>query len=202
MLQAGEDACAVDVETTGVEPLAHALVSIGCARIVRGRIEDVREWRVRPHRGAPWSEEAARVHGIGREEAASAPALAQVWPEVTAFVGTLPCIAHHADFDRGFLAAAARGAGLPTAFLEPRRWTCTWRYSRREHPERAAHGLDALTRNARTKAHRAGDDAERLARVWLEWGDAHAHRQTDLWASSPHVSLPGVETLTLWTPPR
>ncbi len=119
---------AVDVETTGLDPRADAIVSIGYVPIVGGRILLAQAGchLVRPDR--PVSDEAAKVHGLTDEVLAAAAPLADALPPLlAAMAGRVP-LAHHAPIERAFLSRACRAVyGAPLAAP----WLCTLALARR-----------------------------------------------------------------------
>lgn len=119
---------AVDIETTGLDPRADAIVSIGFVPVVGGRamLAEAGHHLVRPHR--PVSAEAAKIHGLTDEVLAAARPLAEVLPLfLEALAGRLP-VAHHSALERAFLSRACRAVyGAP--LVAP--WICTLALARR-----------------------------------------------------------------------
>lgn len=112
---------AIDLETTGLDPLADEIVSIGFAPIDNGRLRLIGagSFLVKPSR--PMSENAARVHGLLDRHLEEAPALSSVLPKILmALTGRLP-VAHHAQVEREFLTQACRrvyGYPLEVPFVD------------------------------------------------------------------------------------
>ncbi|MFA7431262.1 MAG: exonuclease domain-containing protein [Rhodospirillaceae bacterium] len=112
---------AVDLETTGLDPQADAIVSIGWVPVIGGRVvlAEARHHVVRVAR--PMPEASAVLHGILDDEAAAARGLEQVLPEfLAALKGRVP-VAHHAASEREFLDAACRrlyGAPLVVPYVD------------------------------------------------------------------------------------
>lgn len=107
------DLLAVDVETTGLDPARHEVVSIGCVP-VRGlaiQLGGARRYAVRPADPAGVGQ-SATVHGITDDEAARARPLVELLPEVLAALEGRLLLAHHASIEVGFLTRACRALGV------------------------------------------------------------------------------------------
>lgn len=112
---------AVDLETTGLDPVSDSIVSIGWVPIVKGGVvlAQARHHLVRPSR--PMPERSAVLHGILDDTAQAAPDLSEVLPAfLLALKGRVP-VAHHAAAERGFLTAACQvlyGAPLVVPYVD------------------------------------------------------------------------------------
>lgn len=112
---------AVDLETTGLDPAADSIVSIGWVPIINGGVvlAQARHHLVRPAR--PMPEHSAVLHGILDDTAQAAPPLAEILPAfLLALKGRIP-VAHHAAAERGFLNAACQalyGAPLVVPYVD------------------------------------------------------------------------------------
>ncbi|SBW07894.1 DNA polymerase III, epsilon subunit [uncultured Alphaproteobacteria bacterium] len=119
---------AVDIETTGLDPRADAIVSIGFVPIVSGRVVLARAGHhlVRPDR--PMRAEAVKIHGLTDEALAAAAPLAEALPPLLAALAGRVAVAHHAPLERAFLARACRSVyGAPLAAP----WICTLALAKR-----------------------------------------------------------------------
>lgn len=98
----------VDVETTGLDQAADALLAIGAVAVHGERIAvgDSFEILVRPDR--PSSRDNILIHGIGGEAQQGGVDPATACTQFLEFVGDAPLVAFHAPFDRAFLARAVR----------------------------------------------------------------------------------------------
>lgn len=129
---------ALDIETTGLDPARHEVLSFGMVP-VRGlsiELAEARHYAVRPVRGAGVGD-SATVHGITDDVAAGAEPMEEVLPRVLAALEGRVLLAHHASIEVGFLTAACRAHGrqVPT-------WTVvdTVRLQRRVLRRGRAHG--------------------------------------------------------------
>lgn len=106
---------ALDMETTGLDPNRHAIVSIGLVPFTldRVRFSQRRHWLVRPPR--PLDARSVTFHHITHSDIAAAPDLSEVLEEVlTALKGRL-AVVHYRNVERPFLNAAVEariGEGL------------------------------------------------------------------------------------------
>jgi DNA polymerase III subunit epsilon len=106
----------LDLETTGLDPTADAIVAAGGLRIVHGRAVAASAFRllVRPERGVP--PEAVRVHGLLPSALEAAPPLATQLDALLARTAADILVVHVAEVDLAFLDAAMRRAwGCPLA---------------------------------------------------------------------------------------
>src|SRR4051812_47261545 len=97
----------LDTETTGLDPLHHRVVEIGCIELMN-HLATGREYHayINPERDMP--SEAEAVHGLSSEFLSSKPLFAAIADEFLAFIGDAPVIAHNAGFDMGFINAELR----------------------------------------------------------------------------------------------
>jgi DNA polymerase-3 subunit epsilon len=159
----------LDTETTGLSPIDHRVVEIGCIELVN-HMATGREFHayLNPERDMP--AEAEKVHGLSAEFLSTKPLFTAVVEDFLVFIGDAPIIAHNAGFDMGFINAEFRR--VQRAPLTSDRAIDTVLLARRKFPGAQA-SLDALCRrfqidtSARTK-HGALLDAQLLAQVYLE----------------------------------
>ncbi|WP_109474016.1 3'-5' exonuclease [Ornithinimicrobium cavernae] len=104
---------ALDLETTGLDPARHEVLSIGTVPVHGLTIElgGARQYAVRPA-GSSGVGGSAVVHGITDDAAAAGAGLEEVLPLVLADLGERVLLAHHAAIEVGFLRSACRTHGL------------------------------------------------------------------------------------------
>lgn len=97
---------ALDLETTGLDAKRDQIIEIGAVRFQGNRILDQFVTFVNPGRTIPLR--VQQLTGIRNSDVAKAPTLADMTPELLAFVGAdvTAVVAHNAGFDMGFLRAA------------------------------------------------------------------------------------------------
>ena len=103
----------VDLETTGLDPSKHEIVSLAAVHVDRARVrlDDVLYRLVRPRRMP--RRETILIHGLRAEDLAEAPVLADVLPELVEALAGRALVAHVASIETGFLRAAFRSSGIP-----------------------------------------------------------------------------------------
>jgi DNA polymerase III epsilon subunit family exonuclease len=106
---AGQVIEVLDVETTGWDPSAGAIVEIGRVTLENGAI--AAEWSSLVHPGRPIPAEASHIHGITDAMVAGAPTAGAVAGPFRAACGDAMLCIHNAAFDLPFLNAMLRAAG-------------------------------------------------------------------------------------------
>jgi predicted DnaQ family exonuclease/DinG family helicase len=176
----------VDVETTGVDARADAIIEVAAVRLVDGELDDTFSSLVDPGREIP--PDVVYLTGISDDDVAGAPAIDDVLPGLVEFIGDSPIVAHQASFDLGFLNAAA--ANRPELLVGGGGTFDTLMLSRALVPRLPSHRLAALVRFfdiPHERAHRAADDAlaaallyDRLLDVMDQVGSAILARMAGL----------------------
>ncbi len=101
--------CVFDIETTGLSDLDDRITEIGAVIYKNGRMIDHFQSFVNP--GRPIPPHIQRLTGIRDKDVYDAPDEAEVVGKFLDFVGGRPLCAHNADFDIGFITAAAGRMG-------------------------------------------------------------------------------------------
>ena len=99
---------ALDLETTGVNPETHGIVSVGLVPFTLERIHCARSFYrlVRPRR--PLAEESVTIHGITHRELRRAPDLREILPELLHALAGRVAVVHYRGIERPFLRRAVR----------------------------------------------------------------------------------------------
>jgi DNA polymerase-3 subunit epsilon/ATP-dependent DNA helicase DinG len=92
---------ALDIETTGLDPLKDAIIEIGAVRFNINRIED--EWSSLINPGRKIPPFITQLTGITDHMVMEAPSIQNVIPELRQFVGDLSILGHNVGFDLSFL---------------------------------------------------------------------------------------------------
>src|SRR5690242_16796856 len=92
---------ALDLETTGLDIQQDFIIEIGAVKIRDGIV--IGEYGTLVDPGLVIPAETTRITGIHPEDLRGAPSLKNVLPQLGAFVGDAPVIAHGAAFDVGFM---------------------------------------------------------------------------------------------------
>ncbi len=154
-----------DIETTGLSVANCKIIEIGAVKIKQGKVLDTYNTFIDPLEPIP--EEIVALTSITDEMVKGERTIEEVLPEFLEFVGDRLLIAHNADFDVGFIRAAAKAQGIP--FDSP--YLDTLALSRYMNADLKSHKLDVLVKHYDLGGfhhHRACDDAEVLARIFFK----------------------------------
>lgn len=101
---------ALDLETTGMDPDQHAIVSIGMIPFSLRRIRPAagRYWVVKPQR--PLREESITFHRITHSEVENAPSFDAVLEDILSTLSGHIAVVHYRNIERPFLDAAVMAA--------------------------------------------------------------------------------------------
>jgi len=155
---------AIDFETaTGKRA---SICEAGICVVRDGLIAETLSWLVRPE-GNRYSYWNTRIHGIRPENTVDAPEFPAVWAEICAYLEDCPVlVAHNAAFDIGCIRHSLDFYGLPTPDVD---FFCSLRAARRIY-DFGCNSLEFLCAQLEIpegQHHRAGDDAEMCARLFL-----------------------------------
>ena len=159
----------VDLETTGCNPVHDRITEVAIVSVCDGQITE--RWQRLVDPGVPIPESIQALTGINNQMVRGQPDIESLAEDIRERLEGVTFVAHNARFDHGFLRNALKRAGL--AFRGP--VLCTFKLSRRLHPEEPRHNLDALI--ARHKLgcgarHRAMGDAEATCEFVLKMAAA------------------------------
>lgn len=159
-----EEMIVFDIETTGLSNRTCKIIEIGAVKIKSGKILDKFNIFVDPEEKIP--EEITRLTSITDEDVKGAPKEREALEMFLDFVGDRLLVAHNANFDVGFIRVAAERQELPfnNSYLD------TLGLSKYLDPELKNHKLDTIVEHYNIgdfHHHRASDDAEVLARVFI-----------------------------------
>jgi ATP-dependent DNA helicase DinG len=96
-----ETIVALDIETTGLDPVNDAILEIGAVRFKGNRVEAEFSQLINP--GKPVPPFITQLTGITDQMIRTAPPLREVLPALVDFAGDLPILGHNVRFDLGFL---------------------------------------------------------------------------------------------------
>lgn len=153
-----------DIETTGLSVANDRITEIGAVRIKGGKVVESFDTFVNPHRHIP--ENITRLTGITDEMVADAPDEAEALTKFFGFCDRAPLVAHNAEFDTGFIRAAAGRCSMPfgNTYIDSLpicRVVC---------PGLKSYKLDAVANHLALPPfnhHRACDDARVLADIFV-----------------------------------
>lgn len=96
-----ETIVALDIETTGLDPINDSILEIGAVRFKGNRVEAEFSQLINP--GKPVPPFITQLTGITDQMIRGAPPLREVLPALADFVGDLPILGHNVRFDLGIL---------------------------------------------------------------------------------------------------
>ncbi len=143
------------------------MCEVGLCVVRGGQIAGTRSWLVRPedNQYSYWN---VRCHGIRPEDTENSPSFPEVWEEIERlYLDEFDTfVAHNASFDRGCLEKSAEFYRL---HLPEIKWHCSLRTARRVYgfPCNTLGYLCGRLGIPEGTHHRAGDDAEMCARLFL-----------------------------------
>lgn len=155
---------AIDFETaTGKRA---SICEAGICVVKNGRISETKSWLVRPEDNA-YSYWNMQVHGICPKDTEDAPNFPEVWAEILKYLEETPIlVAHNASFDISCIRKSLELYALDTPEVD---FYCTLRAARHNY-DFGCNSLDYLCEQfdiPEGMHHRAGDDAEMCARLFL-----------------------------------
>ena len=154
----------LDVETTGLDYTKERMIEFAAVRLENGKIKAKYETLINPKQHIRKSSMA--VHGITQEMVADAPAEEDVMPDILAFIGDYPIVAHNAIFDYNFLNEASKRL-YNKPITNPR--IDSQLLFKEVYPDLESHGLENLMNKFNVKfdtRHRAMADTMGLARAY------------------------------------
>ena len=156
----------IDFETTGLSPAYDRIIEVGVVLVENDTVVDTFNELMNP--GFPIPFYITALTGITSEMVKGKPSPEEVMSDLEALIGSLPCIAHNASFDRGFFAAEMSRANI---YCEPP-FLCSMLLARRLVQNVDSHKLGNLVRHLRLrkpagmKAHRALADSLMTVELW------------------------------------
>lgn len=157
---------AFDTETSGKYPIESEICEIAAVKWRGGKEIATFQSLVKPTR--PMSQEVIRIHGITNDMVKDAPAIGPTLKGFSDFIAGGVLLAHHAQFDLGFVAAQMDQNGIE---LPPELTVCTSLLAQGNVPETPNHRLQTLVAHYGFdpgQAHRALDDARSCLSVALK----------------------------------
>ena len=161
----GLDFIAIDFETaTGKRA---SICEAGICVVKDGKVVETKSWLVCPEDNA-YSYWNIQIHGIHPEDTENAPEFPEVWAEILEYLADTPVlVAHNALFDISCIRKSLEFYNLETPDID---YYCTLRAAHHNY-DFGCNSLGYLCEQfdiPEGKHHRAGDDAEMCARLFLQ----------------------------------
>lgn len=153
-----------DIETTGLSAAADRITEIGAVIVENGERKEIFSSFVNPHMKIP--ERIVELTGITDAMVADAPDEAEVLKQFYEFAKDGVLVAHNANFDCGFMRAAAKRCGMPFDYT----YIDTVPICRSVFPELKSVKLNIVAEHIgapKFNHHRAYDDANELAEIFI-----------------------------------
>ncbi|MDE5679254.1 MAG: PHP domain-containing protein, partial [Lachnospiraceae bacterium] len=182
-----------DIETTGFSPINNRIIEIGAVKVRDGEILDRYSTFVNPEVPIPF--EIEKLTSINDAMVVEAPKIEEVLPQSLAFCEGTVMVAHNASFDMSFIRENAARQGFPTDFT----YMDTMVISRVLLPNQNKHTLDALCKTFHVSLenhHRAVDDAEATAHIFLKFMDMLAEEKVSTLKELNTFARPSVENIS------
>ena len=155
---------AIDFETaTGKRA---SICEAGICIVRNGEVAETRSWLIRPQ-GNMYSYWNMQIHGIRPHDTINSPEFPEVWAEICEYLKDIPVlVAHNAAFDIGCIRHSLELYGMEKPDIT---YYCSLRAARKLY-DFGCNSLDYLCDQFKIpygQHHRAGDDAEMCARLFL-----------------------------------
>lgn len=160
----------IDLETTGLNPKTDRIIEIGAVKVENGCRTEQFSAFVNP--GRLLADHITELTGITDRQLKDAPDIAEILPDLMAFLGDEVLLGHSVLFDYSFIKKAA----VNNRFLFERQGIDTLKIARKFLTDLESRSLDFLCGHYQIphKAHRALEDAEATCelydRLWEAFG--------------------------------
>ncbi len=160
-----DEYCAFDIETTGLSASRERMTEIGAVIMKNGEVLERFQTFVNPHKPIPY--EIVELTGIMDKDVFDAPDEDVALQNFMKFAGERPLIAHNAEFDIGFMKAAAHRSNIEFAPT----YMDTLTLSQSLLPDMKRFKLDIVSARLGLpdfNHHRADDDALTCGRIFAK----------------------------------
>lgn len=155
---------AIDVETTGLSPIANELIEVSAIKYDGNKKIDTFSTLIKPKVRIPYY--ITNITGITNDMVEEAPEVEEVMPELVEFVGDLPIVAHNANFDYKFIQNYSNNSFTKNKLID------TVPIGRKLYPELPNHKLGTIAKHigiTEDGFHRAEFDCECCAKIYMEY---------------------------------
>ncbi|MFC1670064.1 exonuclease domain-containing protein [Spirochaetota bacterium] len=178
--------CALDLETTGSNPIFNRIVEVGMVRFSLDKIIDVYETLVDPEIDIP--DDVISIHGITDSMVASSPKIEDILDDITDFIGDSILVIQGPIFDLTFLDQAYKEYGKKAPRLKS---IDTVRLGRHAFPSLHNHKLKTICTHLgiNLNHHRALSDARACMEIFKSF--VNQFDPDDSWDLSDLLDLHG-----------
>lgn len=121
-----------------------------------------------------------RVHGLSADEIRKAPSFAELWSDISSFIGGRPVVAHNAAFDMKVLRESTLANGI---YIPTYEYYCSYQISRKLLKGYPSHSLSYIVPEVlglEYQAHLASDDAYACGRLFAFMCHGHLNEKDEL----------------------
>lgn len=154
---------AIDVETTGLSPIANELIEISAIKYDGKNKIDTFTSLIKPKTKIPYY--ITNITGITNEMVQESPYVEEIMPSLIEFIGKSP-VAHNANFDYKFIQNYSNNAFSRNVLID------TVQIGRRLYPNLPNHKLGTIAKHigiTEDGFHRAEFDCECSAKIYMEY---------------------------------
>lgn len=155
---------AIDVETTGLSPVANELIEVSAIKYEGTKKIDTFTTLIKPKVRIPYY--ITNITGITNKMVQSSPSVKEVMPKLIEFIGDNPIVAHNANFDYKFIQNYSDNAFSKNTLID------TVQIGRRLYPNLPNHKLGTIAKHigiTEDGFHRAEFDCECCAKIYMEY---------------------------------
>lgn len=155
---------AIDVETTGLSPVANELIEVSAIKYNGNKKLDTFTTLIKPKTKIPYY--ITNITGITNEMVQNSPAVEEIMPSLIEFIGNNPIVAHNANFDYKFIQNYSNNAFSKNTLID------TVQIGRKLYPTLPNHKLGTIAKHigiTEDGFHRAEFDCECCARIYMEY---------------------------------
>lgn len=170
----------IDLETTGLDPKRDKIIEIGAVKVERG--ETVGEWETFVNPERKLEERIVELTGIQDEQLTGAKKMAELLPELFAFLGDHVLLGHSVLFDFSFLKKAA----VNERMTFERQGIDTLKIARKYLKDLESRSLESLCKHygISHNAHRALEDARATVILYRKLQEEFYEKEKEAGAKS------------------
>ncbi len=155
---------AIDVETTGLSPIANELIEISAIKYDGQKKIDTFTSLIKPKARIPYY--ITNITGITNEMVQNSPFVEEIMPSLISFIGESPIVAHNANFDYKFIQSYSNNAFSKNTLID------TVQIGRMLYPNLPNHKLGTIAKHigiTEEGFHRAEFDCECCAKIYMRY---------------------------------
>jgi len=155
---------AIDVETTGLSPVANELIEISAIKYDGQQKIDTFSTLIKPKARIPFH--ITNITGITNDMVEDSPEVEEVMPKLIEFIGDNPIVAHNANFDYKFIQSYSNNSFTKNTLID------TVAIGRKLYPKLPNHKLGTIAKHigiTEEGFHRAEFDCECCAKIYMKY---------------------------------